>query len=75
MKRTGMLESVVLGIVLLGGIVANADVRLAKIFTDNMMLQRDKPIRIWGWAAPGENVKVMLAGKAASSCPVRSSAR
>ncbi len=42
---------------------ARADVRLPKFFTDNMMLQRDKPIRVWGWAAPGEGVQVALAGK------------
>ena len=42
---------------------ARADVRLPNIFTDNMMLQRDKAIRVWGWAAPGEEVRVGLAGK------------
>ncbi|MDD4890603.1 MAG: PQQ-binding-like beta-propeller repeat protein, partial [Phycisphaerae bacterium] len=31
-----------------------------------MVLQRDKPIRVWGLADPGEEVKVSLAGKQAS---------
>lgn len=39
---------------------ARADVRLAKIFTDNMMLQRDQPIRVWGWAAANEAVTVAM---------------
>lgn len=46
---------------------ARADVRLPKIFTDNMMLQRDHAIRVWGWANPGEAVTVTLAGKNATS--------
>lgn len=44
-----------------------AEVRLPKIFTDNMMLQRDSAIRVWGWANPGEAVTVTLAGKNAAS--------
>jgi len=39
-----------------------ADVRLPKIFTDNMMLQRDLPVRVWGWADAGEAVSVALQG-------------
>ncbi len=37
-----------------------ADVRLPQIFGDNMVLQRDKPIVIWGWADPGERISVQL---------------
>lgn len=42
---------------------ARADVRLPKLITDNMVLQRDRPIRIWGWADAGEGVTITLAGK------------
>jgi len=42
---------------------AVADVRLPKIFSDNMMLQRGLPVRVWGWADAGEPVSVTLAGK------------
>jgi len=31
------------------------------LFQTNMVLQRDKPIAIWGWAAPGEKVTVSFA--------------
>lgn len=37
-----------------------ADVRLPAIFGDHMVLQRDVPIVVWGWADPGENVTVAL---------------
>ncbi|NQT92986.1 MAG: hypothetical protein HQ559_09505 [Lentisphaerae bacterium] len=39
---------------------ASADVRLPRVFSDNMVLQRDKPIPVWGWADPGERVAVSL---------------
>jgi sialate O-acetylesterase len=35
-----------------------ANVTLPKVFSDNMVLQRNKPIHIWGWAAAGEKVTV-----------------
>ncbi|MCX6879893.1 MAG: sialate O-acetylesterase [Verrucomicrobia bacterium] len=44
-----------------------ADVRLPKIFTDNMMLQRGQPVRVWGWAEAGEAVSVAMAGKTVST--------
>lgn len=31
---------------------------LPSIFSDNMVLQRDKPVPIWGWADPGAKVKI-----------------
>ena len=30
-----------------------------------MVLQRDKPLNIWGWAAPGEEVTVSFGGQQA----------
>jgi len=38
-----------------------AEVQLAEIFADNMVLQREKPVPVWGWAAPGESVQVSFA--------------
>ena len=37
-----------------------ADVRLPAIIGNNMVLQADKPLPIWGWAEPGEDVTVTL---------------
>jgi len=33
------------------------------VFQSNMVLQRDKPVAIWGWAAPDEKVTVSFAGQ------------
>ncbi len=34
--------------------------RVANIFSDNMVIQRDKPIRVWGWAKPRERITITL---------------
>ena len=47
---------------LLSAVRASADVRLVQIFSNHMMLQRDLPVRVWGWADAGEAVSVSLAG-------------
>ena len=39
---------------------ASADVKLPKVFGSNMVLQRDAPIPIWGWAEPGEDVTISV---------------
>ena len=36
---------------------------VANVFQSNMVLQRDKPLNIWGWAEPGEEVIVSFAGQ------------
>jgi sialate O-acetylesterase len=42
---------------------AMADVRLAKIFGDHMVLQREQTVPVWGWADPGEAVTISFAGQ------------
>ena len=37
---------------------AGAGVRLPRLIADGMVIQRDAPVRIWGWAAPGGAVSV-----------------
>lgn len=63
MKTQSLIGALVLNALL--ALPAGANVRLSKVFTDNMMLQRDQPIRVWGWAEPDEAVTVTLAGKSA----------
>ncbi|MGB0409121.1 MAG: NPCBM/NEW2 domain-containing protein [Opitutales bacterium] len=41
----------------------NAAVSLPRIFSDHMVLQRGRPVPIWGWAEPGESVSVSFAGQ------------
>ena len=44
-----------------------ADVRLPGLFGDHMVLQRDMPIHVWGWADPGEAVNVAFRGESAGT--------
>lgn len=48
-----------------------AEVRLPGIFADNMVLQRDLPLTVWGWAAEGEMVTVEFQGQTASASAFR----
>ncbi len=41
--------------------LARADVALAPLFTDHAVLQRDKPIPVWGSADAGEKITVIFA--------------
>lgn len=51
---------------------ARAEVELPRFFSDNMVLQREQPIRIWGRAAKGESVTVRFAGAEVSTKADRS---
>lgn len=48
--------NIILFIALCTGVSAN--VKLPLIFADGMVLQHNKPIPVWGWAAAGENIEV-----------------
>ncbi|MDZ4204642.1 MAG: sialate O-acetylesterase [Bacteroidales bacterium] len=37
-----------------------AQVVMPKIFSDNLVLQRNTPIPVWGWATPNEKIKVIF---------------
>ena len=42
------------------GASASGDVKLPAVFGENMVLQRDVPLPVWGWAEAGEQVTVTL---------------
>ena len=46
--------------VILGNSAVFAEVKLARLFSDHVVLQRQKPIPVWGWANPNESVAVSL---------------
>lgn len=49
---------------------AQADVRLHALFADHMVLQQGMPLKVWGWADPGEKVTVTFRGQTvAVTCP------
>lgn len=37
-----------------------AEVRLPRLVSDGMVLQRDIPVKIWGWASAGETIAVRM---------------
>lgn len=43
--------------------IATAQLKLPAIFGDNMVLQQQQRIPIWGWASPGVEVQVSFAGQ------------
>ena len=40
-----------------------ANIRLPQLVGDHMVLQRDRNIKIWGWAAPAEKISIRFNGK------------
>ncbi len=44
-----------------------AGFRLAAPISDHMVLQREKPVAVWGWADAGESVTVAFAGQSKSA--------
>ena len=44
----------------LSALFSTANITLPRIFGDNMVLQRNKPISIWGWASPGEKLTIQF---------------
>lgn len=62
MRKALLLVLIAGGVFGLLPIEASADVRLAGLFSDRMVLQRDVKIPIWGRAEPGEAVTVTMGG-------------
>ncbi|WP_017258769.1 sialate O-acetylesterase [Pedobacter arcticus] len=50
-------------ITMLFTLVAQAEVKLPKLVSSGMVLQRDQNIKIWGWAKPGEAIAVSFKHK------------
>ena len=57
------MKAGLVGVVALLALAASesrADVRLPKVLTDHMVLQRGVPIHLWGWADPAESVAIKM---------------
>lgn len=52
-----------LAVLTLGALASAADIRLPSVFSDHMVLQREKPVAVWGWADADEEVSVEFAGQ------------
>jgi sialate O-acetylesterase len=44
-------------------VLSSAQVRLPALVRDSMVLQRDVPLNVWGWASPGEAISIRFMGK------------
>ncbi len=65
MKKT-LLSVVVVAVfvcLILPATVVVAEVRLPNIFGNSMVLQRELPVPVWGWAESGQEVTVTLGGQ------------
>lgn len=65
------MKKILLGLGLFAAFFAaatlRADVRLPKTFSDNAVLQRDIPVKVWGWADAGEAVTVTFGDQTAKA--------
>ncbi|MGZ5506589.1 MAG: sialate O-acetylesterase [Limisphaerales bacterium] len=52
---------------LLASITTKADVSVPHVFGNNMVLQREMPVRVWGQANAGEKVIVRISGREVST--------
>jgi len=52
---------------LVPAVAAPAAVRLPAVFSDNLVLQQGVPVPVWGWAEPGEQVRVTCRDREAAA--------
>lgn len=64
-----VLRSILVGAVLGAALasVCRADVKLPALFSNSMVLQRERAVPVWGWADPGERVTVQVPGQSQSA--------
>jgi sialate O-acetylesterase len=56
--RTTLLSSLVFF-----GFTSFAQIKLPRLISDGMVLQRDSKIKLWGWAAPNEKILLEFSGE------------
>ena len=57
------MKKIIILITLFIGIIANSQIRLPRLISDGMVLQRDTKIKIWGWASPNEKIELEFINK------------
>lgn len=56
-----------LGLLSLTGGAWAGELRLARLFSDHAVLQRERPVPVWGWASAGDRIAVSFAGQRAET--------
>lgn len=54
------MKNIILYFLLFFSLSSIAQIRLPKLISDDMVLQRDKPVKVWGWASPNEKITLTL---------------
>ena len=62
-------SALILGLMLMAGVAAHAEVTLPNILGNGMVLQRNKPVPVWGTAAQGEKVTVKFGKQTKTTMP------
>lgn len=47
----------------LSSFMLKAQIRLPRLISDGMILQRDRPVKIWGWATANEEITLLFKGQ------------
>lgn len=59
--------SIGLGLLLLAAQPAQAKITLPLMFSDGAVMQRDRPLPVWGWATPGAKIEAAFDGRSAQA--------
>ena len=62
-----MMKILTIAFLLVCTLSSQAQLKLANVFGDNMVVQRDQALKIWGQASPKESVTVDFNGQTVSS--------
>ncbi|MCX6991725.1 MAG: 9-O-acetylesterase [Kiritimatiellaeota bacterium] len=62
-SRIPVVCGLIIGALLFFNDFSAAAVTIPKVFGDHMVLQRERPAPVWGWANPGEKIMVEFAGQ------------
>lgn len=64
-KMNKVILRQLLGCILLLAIIypTEAAVKLPHLISDGMILQRDSPLKLWGWASSNEKIEITFSGK------------
>jgi sialate O-acetylesterase len=58
MKQKIIIFSIIFTLLFLNAQLAISEIHLPKLVSDGMVLQRETPVKIWGWANAGEKIKL-----------------